>query len=77
MISHSITPLLAKDVSRGDKLIAVDSWMDVCQWIQKETSPTACFLTPRGASSFIWRAQRSEVVAWKNLPCLVYWPPPQ
>lgn len=62
-------PVLAEDcVSRGDKLSAVDSWVDVCQWIQEETSPTACFLTPRGASSFLWRAQRSEVVAWKNVP---------
>ena len=62
-------PLLAEDcVSRGDKLTATDSWADVCQWIQEETSPADCFLTPRGASSFLWRAQRSEVVAWKNVP---------
>ncbi len=62
-------PLLTGDcISRGDKLIDTASWRDVCQWIQEETAPTACFLTPRGASSFIWRAQRPEVVAWKNVP---------
>ena len=62
-------PLLAgDDISRGDKLIDTASWRDVCQWIQAETAPTDCFLTPRGASSFLWRAQRPEVVAWKNVP---------
>jgi len=62
-------PLLAgDDISRGDKLIDTSSWRDVCQWIQVETAPTDCFLTPRGASSFLWRAQRPEVVAWKNVP---------
>jgi hypothetical protein len=62
-------PLLTDDcISRSDKLIDADSWVDVCQWIQEETSPTDCFLTPRGASSFLWRAQRPEVVAWKNVP---------
>ena len=62
-------PLLTDDcISRGDKLIDANSWVDVCQWIQEETSPTDCFLTPRGASSFLWRAQRPEVVAWKNVP---------
>ena len=62
-------PLLTDKCSpRGDKLIDAASWEDVCQWIQKETSPSDCFLTPRGASSFLWRAQRPEVVAWKNVP---------
>ncbi len=61
-------PLTDHCISRGDKLIDADSWEDVCQWIQEETSPTDCFLTPRGASSFLWRAQRPEVVAWKNVP---------
>ena len=62
-------PLLTDDcISRSDKRIDADSWVDVCQWIQEETSPTDCFLTPRGASSFLWRAQRPEVVAWKNVP---------
>ena len=62
-------PLLTENcLSRGDKLIDANSWVDVCQWIQEETSPTDCFLTPRGASSFLWRAQRPEVVAWKNVP---------
>ena len=62
-------PLLTDDcISRGDKLIDANSWADACQWIQEETSPTDCFLTPRGASSFLWRAQRPEVVAWKNVP---------
>ena len=62
-------PLLANSFHpRSDKLVETASWSDVCQWVQKETPPAACFLTPRGAASFLWRAQRSEVVAWKNVP---------
>ena len=53
---------------RSDKRVESVSWNEVCQWVQKATPPTACFLTPRGAASFLWRAQRSEVVAWKNVP---------
>ena len=53
---------------RSDKLVESVSWNEVCQWVQEETPPVACFLTPRGAASFLWRAERSEVVAWKNVP---------
>jgi len=62
-------PLLTNSFyPRSDKLVESVSWSEVCQWVRQETPPTACFLTPRGAASFLWRAERSEVVAWKNVP---------
>lgn len=54
--------------ARSDKHVAASAWQDTCDWIRNNTAPKAQFLTPRGASSFSWRAQRPEVVAWKNIP---------
>jgi hypothetical protein len=54
--------------ARGDKHVAAAAWQDVCEWIRANTPPTAQFLTPRGAASFSWRAERPEVVSWKNIP---------
>jgi len=54
--------------ARSDKHVAAAAWQDVCDWIRANTPPTAQFLTPRGAASFNWRAERPEVVSWKNIP---------
>jgi hypothetical protein len=54
--------------ARSDKHVAALAWQDACDWIRSNTAPNAVFLTPRGASSFSWRAERPEVVAWKNIP---------
>ncbi len=54
--------------ARSDKHVAALAWQDACDWIRSNTAPNAQFLTPRGASSFSWRAERPEVVAWKNIP---------
>ena len=54
--------------ARSDKHVAAVAWQDACDWMRSNTAPTAQFLTPRGASSFSWRAERPEVVAWKNIP---------
>jgi hypothetical protein len=54
--------------ARSDKRVAADDWLDVCEWVKHETPADALFLTPRGAASFHWRAERPEVVCWKNIP---------
>lgn len=43
-------------------------WVDVCRWITRDTPTDACFLTPRNALTFHWRAQRNQVVCWKDIP---------
>ena len=54
--------------ARSDKHVAAADWVEVCDWITRHTPADARFLTPRSAASFIWRAERPEVVAWKNIP---------
>jgi hypothetical protein len=44
------------------------AWVDVCQWIAQNTPPDALFLTPRRNVSFKWRAERPEVVTYKDIP---------
>jgi len=43
-------------------------WVTCCDWIRERTSPDAVFLTPSGQQTFLWYAQRAEVVSWKNCP---------
>lgn len=43
-------------------------WMACCQWIREKTEAEAVFLTPRTQQTFLWYAQRAEVVNWKNCP---------
>jgi hypothetical protein len=43
-------------------------WVACCQWIEQNTAPDAMFLTPRAQQTFLWYAQRAEVVNWKNCP---------
>ncbi|MBN2022029.1 MAG: hypothetical protein JW809_04485 [Pirellulales bacterium] len=45
-------------------------WRDACEWIAHSgrIPPHARFLTPRMNQTFRWYAQRSEVVAWKDIP---------
>jgi hypothetical protein len=45
-----------------------DDWMACCQWIEQHTEQDAIFLTPRTQQTFLWYAQRAEVVNWKNCP---------
>lgn len=55
-------------VARSEKTVQTPAWQKVCAWVRENTPPDACFLTPRGASSFHWHAARREVVSWKNVP---------
>lgn len=43
-------------------------WLACCQWIEQRTETDAIFLTPRTQQTFLWYAQRAEVVNWKNCP---------
>ena len=55
-------------VARSEKTVQTPAWQKICAWVRENTPPDACFLTPRGASSFHWHAARREVVCWKNVP---------
>ena len=44
------------------------NWKKVCEWIRKNTSDDAVFFTPSEQQTFKWYAQRTEVVAWKDIP---------
>lgn len=55
-------------VARSEKTVQTPAWQKVCAWVRENTPADACFLTPRGASSFHWHAGRREVVCWKNVP---------
>jgi len=58
-------------VPRADKPGKVDNyadWRAACEWIANNTPAHARFLTPRGAQTFKWYAQRSEVATWKDIP---------
>ena len=62
-------PLVSRDaVSRADRHVDAAAWREVCGWIRDHTPPDACVLTPQGAASFHWWADRREVVCWKNMP---------
>lgn len=45
-------------------------WREACFWVadEKNTPPTARFITPRMSQSFKWYARRAEVVNWKDIP---------
>jgi hypothetical protein len=43
-------------------------WVACCRWIEQNTEQDATFLTPRTQQTFLWYAQRAEVVNWKNCP---------
>jgi hypothetical protein len=55
-------------ICRGDRHVDAVAWRETCGWIQENTSADAVFLTPRGAATFTWWAERAEVVSWKNMP---------
>jgi hypothetical protein len=44
------------------------AWVDVCDWIARETPAESLFLTPRLNHSFKWRTGRPEVVSRKDIP---------
>jgi hypothetical protein len=45
-----------------------EDWLRVCRWVKTSTPANARFLTPQFQQSFKWRAERSEVVNWKDVP---------
>lgn len=50
------------------KMEHVADWIEVCEWCRANTSPDSLFLTPRNNQTFKWRAERSEVVNYKDVP---------
>ncbi len=53
---------------RADKNVQFDDWLEVCRWAKENTPADAVFLTPRYSNTFKWRADRAEVVTWKDVP---------
>ena len=50
------------------KVASLEDWIDVCSWIDDNAPRDARFITPRMQQTFKWRAQRAEVVNWKDIP---------
>ena len=44
------------------------NWKKVCEWIRENTPQDAVFFTPSEQQTFKWYAQRTEIVAWKDIP---------
>ena len=55
-------------VARADQKVQAPAWREICGWVRDNTPTDACFLTPRGATSFHWYTGRREVVNWKDIP---------
>jgi hypothetical protein len=54
---------------RADKeMLAYADWLDICRAAREATPRDARFLTPRMGQTFHWRAQRADVVNWKDIP---------
>jgi hypothetical protein len=45
-----------------------NDWIEVCDWIRKETPVDALFLTTRRGSAFKWYAERAEYFSFKDAP---------
>jgi hypothetical protein len=55
-------------VARADQKVQAAAWREICGWVRDNTPADACFLTPRGSTSFHWYTGRREVVNWKDIP---------
>lgn len=60
-------------LSRGDDAVISlrqrhRDWVTCCEWVRTQTDPGVTCLTPRAQQTFLWHAQRAEVVNWKNCP---------
>ena len=55
---------------RAERLANPLAWQEACTWAadQRNTQPTARFITPRQAQTFKWYACRAEVATWKDVP---------
>lgn len=56
---------------RSEEMIAPQrraDWISACEWIRQHTRPEARVLTPPFVQTFKWRAERPEVVNWKDIP---------
>jgi hypothetical protein len=61
---------LLPDMPRADRLANPLEWREACLWAadERNTPPTARFITPRMAQTFKWYARRAEVANWKEVP---------
>lgn len=68
-LADVVAPRLEGDPPRGDRLMADPlAWIEMCDWINANTEPDALFLVPKNSHTFKWRAERAEVVTYKDIP---------
>jgi hypothetical protein len=56
--------------ARAEHMHNVPDWVEACNWAadEKNTLPSARFITPLWSSTFKWHARRPEVATWKDVP---------
>lgn len=58
-----------KPIAPADrKHLEPNDWAVACDWIRENLPEDAVLITPRQGSSFKWRAERPEVVTYKDIP---------
>jgi hypothetical protein len=68
-MAHLAFNRVVSPVAPADRKMVNDAhWIDVCDWVRDNTSPTALFLVPRESHSFKWRTGRPEIVTRKDIP---------
>ncbi|MGD9646395.1 MAG: DUF6798 domain-containing protein [Pirellulales bacterium] len=70
LVSHGVQVVSAEQ-PRGDsttKVLDFGDWCAACDWARDNSPPDALFITPKSTQTFKWRAQRSEVATWKDMP---------
>ncbi|MEQ8846404.1 DUF6798 domain-containing protein [Botrimarina sp.] len=63
-IRHAQQPPPPADQSMEDPV----AWAQMTDWIRENTPEGSRFLVPRQSHTFKWRAERPEVVTWKDIP---------
>jgi hypothetical protein len=57
-----------RSFAREETTHKYEDWLRICRWARGNTPIDARFLTPQHQQSFKWRAERSEIVNWKDVP---------
>jgi hypothetical protein len=64
VLERSRYPVPASDAAMTDPA----AWIEMCDWVRENTPADAVFLVPQRSQSFKWRAERGEVVTYKDVP---------
>ncbi|QDV73323.1 DUF6798 domain-containing protein [Botrimarina mediterranea] len=64
VVERARQPVAASDAAMDDPA----AWIEMCDWVRENTPADAVFLVPQQSQSFKWRAERGEVVTYKDVP---------